>query len=188
MLDPGGSRAGAMYNIGSSMSRINQAPSSLCGRFWVRAWCGGIWRCALQLALSFCLADRSSRLLVVSWAFFRCLIATSLACTFVVVLGYRLWVATTTRLSRCQRFRVGGSESITKVRTISQCVVLKIKWKENRNTLPVNYLAPSLPYTPDTEQYPWVEMLFSSMIISPISQVCTTAAWKFYEIIANNNE
>ena len=75
----------------------------------------------------------------------------SLACTFVVVLGYRLGVATTTRLSRCQRFRVGGSESITKLRTISQCVVLKIKWKENRNTLPVNYLAPSLPYTPDTE-------------------------------------
>jgi len=99
----------------------------------------------------FYLADRSSRLLVLSWAFFRSLIAAPLACTFVVVRGYRLWVATTPRPSRCQRFRVGGSESITKLRTISQCVVLKIKWKENRNTLPVNYLAPSLPYTPDTE-------------------------------------
>jgi len=112
---------------------------------------GGLALRATARSLVFRQADRSSRLLVLSWAFFRSLIAAPLACTFVVVRGYRLWVATTPRPSRCQRFRVGGSESITKLRTISQCVVLKIKWKENRNTLPVNYLAPSLPYTPDTE-------------------------------------
>ena len=32
------------------------------------------------------------------------------------------------------------------------------------------------------------EMLFSSMIISHMPQVCTIAIWKFHEIIANNNE
>ena len=126
-----------------------RAPSvDACG--YVRD-AGGLALRATARALVFRQADRSLRLLVLSWAFFRSLIAAPLACTFVVVRGYRLWVATTPRPSRCQRFRVGGSESITKLRTISQCVVLKIKWKENRNTLPVNYLAPSLPYIPDTE-------------------------------------